>query len=219
MKKYIIFLLLVSIKLYSSEDLDLNLVFSNQLKGYKLLHYRKDNFTNSQYDEYIAFYKENTGTETKNNDIDKVFVFIIKNNKISTSYDLNAWSLGYKKSDLQIISNISPDFGKWDGYCYIRDINNNGVNEIIFFSTSGIGLGFNIYEYNKNNFKIALNGSEDGMLTKIETEIISNVITIKLYGGIFKEKKKSYRYWYRYVWNNKTGVYVFIEKVKEEIKR
>ncbi len=213
----LVILFLSSITSYSNEDL--NSIFTNQLEGYKLLHFKKDNFTNSGHDEYIAFYKEDKGTDNKNNDIDKVCVFMIKDNKITTSYDLNAWSLSYKKSDLQVINGNSDEFGKWDGFCYINDINNNGINEIIFFSSPGIGLNLNIYEFYKNNFRIVLNGPEDGVLTKIETEVISNTKTIKLYGGNFKENKKSYRYWYRYVWNKKTGIYAFIEKVKEEVKR
>lgn len=219
MKKYLILLFLVVFNLCSGEDLDLNSIFSNQVKGYILLYFKKDNLTNSGHDEYIAFYKEDTGTENKNNDIGKVCVFIIKNNKISTSYDLNTWSLGYKKKDLQIINDSSAVFGKWDGYCYINDINNNGVNDIIFFTSSGIGFSLNIYEFKNNNFRIILNGPEDGMLSKIEIEVISNTKTFKLYGGYFKENKKSYRYWFRYVPNKKTGVFDFVEKVKEEVKR
>lgn len=214
---YILISFLIVFNSYS--NVDLNSLFADQLKGYKLLHFKKDNFTNSGRDEYIVFYKEDKASDNNNNDIDKVCVFIIKNNKITTSYDLQAWSISYKKRDLQIINSNSADLGKWDGYCYVNDINNNGVNEIIFFCSSGIGINVNIYEFKNNNFKIVLNGPEDGILSKIETEVISNKKTIKLYGDYFKENKKLYRYWYRYVWIEKKGIYGFIEKVKEEVKR
>ncbi len=226
-----------------AED-NLKKIFENKFPNYLVLNYRKGNFTNSKLDEYVVFYKEikiykapptNTPKAivdsmkrdfdeiSKRNDITKVVVFILKNNEIKGLYELkvkqenseiNLISLEYNKYYLEIIKRGDPQFGTWDDYCYLNDFNGNGLDEILFFVGSGMGLIPYIFEFKDNKVQVVLDITPvyDGSISELKTINKNGKNMIKVYCIGYNVQQKGKRDYYEYSWDSQKQIYTMIEK-------
>jgi hypothetical protein len=124
--------------------------------SYILLSYYNGNFTNSSYEEYIAFYNDPKHQYEKNKpqNIDHVVVLVYKSGTLLNKYelsDLDVWSVGYDELHMKIIKN-AIGFGKLHDYIYIGDYNSNGLDEILFFQLGGSFFLPKIIEFNGAEF-------------------------------------------------------------------
>jgi hypothetical protein len=148
--------------------------------------------------------------------IEDVMVFTIKNNRIKQIYDLKRWTGEYYEDELEIIEDEKLNFGEWDGFCYVDDFNENGLDELLYFVLTGRGFFMAIYEYKDGSFETVLIGPESGQLSKIETEVIGDKKIIRLYDYGGKDIPTGHRGWYNYSWNPEKGSYEIIEEGTEK---
>ena len=68
-------------------------------------------------------------------------------------YELKGWSLGYKKRDLRVIKSYESLYGPWLDYCYLSDVDGDGIQETIFFILTGINFRMVTYKFQDGKFK------------------------------------------------------------------
>jgi hypothetical protein len=205
---------------YPSED-NLIKIFENKFNNYKVLNYRKGNFTNSKLDEYVVFFNDIFTHKV----IGKVVVFILKNNDIKNLYelkvrvegrDINVFSLDYSvnKYNLETIKKVSPQLGTWNDYCYLNDFNENGLDEILFFELSGRALIPYIFEFKDNKIQPTLDITtvHNDSITEIKTVKENGKKIIKIYGIGYNVSQKGKIDYYKYSWDSGKQIYSFIEK-------
>jgi hypothetical protein len=230
-KRLIIFLVLLSIgalwgcdsnkqqEMSSKLPTEIPAVFKAPFKKLNLLHYAKGNFTGSGKDEYIVFYEDlSRRYEQDQRNIDKIVIFTMINSEKSKTYEINEESVAYDAEALRIITNKTLHFGRWDGYCRIADYNENGLDEVMFFTLAGLGFFVNIYEYYNGKMECVLKSPPTYTLTVsgVETITKNNKKYIKIYGSGGGEKPgkiipKGYRDWYLYSWNKEKEKYEIID--------
>jgi hypothetical protein len=221
MKKLIIILIgvlfLASVGACPSNQ-DVETLLRNEYPKLVLLDFEKGQFTGSKNEEYLAFYEDPRERYEEDSPmvIAKYVVFLIKNNKVISQYDLerlDVWSLEYDEYHLKIIENPQLQFGRWAGYAYVGDYNGNGLEEILYFKLGGDAFLPRIIEYNGEEFEITLKfDTPCGFLTEIRTETRDGRKLLKLYGCEDERIGKGKRDWYLYEWNGKTGRYEIIEE-------
>lgn len=231
LKNLLTFSIIISICSCSKDGI--TQAFKNPHNGYEVMHYRKGRFINTNSDDYVVFYrntnaykkglKSNFKAISKGNTeikisiektIDKVVVFNLKNNKVEKKIELknngyNIFTTGYIEKDIEAIKKGKPEFGSWDGYCYLSDFNNNGLDEILFFQGSGMGFVPFIFEY-KNDRMQAILKPDPSMY------IMSEIRTINQNGKkiimVFCYNQKPKRRWYKYAWDSSRKIYALIER-------
>jgi len=68
-------------------------------------------------------------------------------------YELKGWSLGYKKRALRVIKSYESLYGPWLDYCYLSDVDGDGIQEAIFFILGGISFRMVTYKFQDGEFK------------------------------------------------------------------
>jgi tetratricopeptide (TPR) repeat protein len=230
MLKFISLIVMVFLASVISFANDIEEILSNVQPGYLLLHYRQGNFTGSGLKEYVVFYNDvKQYEEYKKNDyyqkhpdqltrnIDKILVCIISNNDVIRLFDLNMGSLfPYSKSwEAQLIKNTKIGLTGWDGYCYITDLNQDGLDNIVFFEMSGMGMYIHIYQYNKSgkNMEELLYDLVDFTIARMELSKENGKNIIRIYrhhGENGDAESEMYWIWYDFRWNEKNGKYEVI---------
>ena len=228
----IIYLFIITFIAVSVFAQDTGEVLGKTLPGYILLHYREGNFTGSGLKEYVAFYKDEKEDEMVKKEpdwgrsIEKVIVTILKGDAVIQLFDLKATSFLPQNDKLlnSIITNYKVGLTEWDNFCYVKDLNKDGLDDIIFFYLTGMGTSLQIYQYNiqTKDIEKVLDGPPNHLLRKIEVREDKNQNIIRLYdeywiSGPGTRNSKSKLNWYDYTWNGKEGKYEIIEKgeVKE----
>lgn len=213
MRKLLIFNYLFIMTLLFFGEIKVEPLLSTQFWGYKLIHYREGNFTNSGMKEYVAFYREEYPDSAERDFvfIDKVEVFVIADGKVFKSYPLNAFSSEYQDTYKYIITRNKLDFGSWDNFCYVSDYNGNKHDEILIFILSGIGLGIGIYEFNNHEIIDVLQPPPFNTISSIKTEssIFGNKIIISGY-----ETNAGTSHEVEYQWDKKSKKYLITKTIK-----
>jgi len=171
----------------------------------------KGTFTNSDNDEYIAFYKIDNHEDLYN----LVKVYIVKQNKIIKEYRIEHVSyLDYNTEgeyDIKKIKELEQYFGKWNGYYYAYDLNGNGLPEIFLYGFGGIGGGFGIWEYDKEKDKFKPIIKADDMINYERIIVNKEEKSFAVYEG-YEPTANKYRFaGVKYKWNEKIKKY---ERIK-----
>jgi len=75
-------------------------------------------------------------------------------------YELpKGWSLGYKKRALRVIKSYESLYGPWLDYCYLSDVDGDGIQEAIFFTLGGISFWMATYKFQDGKFE-EINGED-----------------------------------------------------------
>ena len=206
-------------------------IIKQKYKKYNLLKCIEGNFTNSGNNEYIVFFedpaKRYEGNENLPPKINKVFIFIFNNSNLINEIKLDIFSSGYREYDLEIIKNINNVFGPWHDYCYIKDFNRNGFDEIVFFSISGRDFVVYFIEYKNEKFEYVLKSPDYEILVDIEAVDNEQEKYIKIYLPIpvdlseedlpedyimpAQPYDKDHFLWQKYVWSEAKGIYDIVE--------
>ena len=169
----------------------------------------KGNFTNSGYDECIAFYYVDTPSGSL---YDEAVVYVVKNKKIINRYNIVELVFQeYGKFPQGIIKSLEGSFGSWNGYYYQYDLNKNGIKELILFPYAGVGLSIKIYEFKDGRF-VSLADTDGQFISKISVDIQKNSFTI--YGGYEYEAHKNGYLVSPFIWNSQKGKYEMVKKEK-----
>lgn len=225
LKRILFSLVIIAISANSYAGDNLTKMFEKNFSDYSVISYRKGNFTNSKMDEYVVFfndYKEYARLSYKRPpDVDKIVIVILKNNKINKFYELKVklndkylemGSLGYDKEDLESIKEGNPQFGTWDGYCYLNDYNENGLDEILFFQLTGRSFLPYIFEFKNNNMEVVLDPPRIKAMSAIKTKNENGKKIIKICGGEGPKVPEGSRQWFEYTWDAKKQMYVRIRQ-------
>jgi hypothetical protein len=217
MKKIILLLtfLFITGATYSEELIIPDSIYDSTEEGTpkEMLYLRKSfhgNFTNSGYNEYIAFYYSKRYTTGEKSSYHKVIIFIVKNNKVINRYNIDeAAYLDYNEIDIQTIKELESVFGQWNGYYYSYDINKNGTNEIILFRYGGVGMAIAIYEFRKDRMiselKLGWYGAEH---LRVNTKEKS----IEIYKAYdYEDHKNGYKKW-TFQWSEQKWKYELVKK-------
>jgi len=62
-------------------------------------------------------------------------------------------SMGYDERDLDDILTYEPLYGPWLDYCYLPDIDGDGIQEAVIFGVAGLGFGVNIWKFQDGEFQ------------------------------------------------------------------
>jgi hypothetical protein len=240
---FITFILQIIFSSNCSPEINLKIIFEKKFPNYIVLNYRKGNFTNSKLDEFVVFLKENKKYQappniskelienakhdfeeiSKRNDIDKIVVFVLKNNEIKElieikerkgNVEVNLFSGEYSRDNLNVIRKVDSKFGSWDGYCYLNDYNGNGLDEILFFKLTGMDFLPFIFEFKNNNMQAVLDTSTFNFNFLSEMNLINEkgkkIIKISGLGSdVIPEGKKG---WYKFTWDSGKQMYTMISK-------
>jgi tetratricopeptide (TPR) repeat protein len=201
--------------------------------GYMLLHYQEGNITGSGQKEYVAFYNDEKQyemfkkdsfyvkhPERLERDVNKVVVYLIKQNKITLSFDLGIQNVGHKESGIYGMNVGNNGLTGWDGYCYLLDLNKDGLDEIVLFPVDGIGMGVELYNYDSERKimgKVLEGPPNGGSLDSVEVRQEGDKNIIRLYNphwirGPGTRDAKYYLEWYDYAWDSKSGKYEVIKE-------
>ncbi|MBA2134145.1 hypothetical protein [Capillibacterium thermochitinicola] len=112
---------------------------------------------------------------------------------------------------LRKIIPLESKFGPWDGYFYVHDLNQNGVDEIIGFNLKASQIIPEIYEYQDGAFVEVLGYWDySGQFARIKFPA-ARQIQIYGYGGELDEMLGYYP-WKLYEWSEEERRYVVIEE-------
>jgi len=194
-------------------------LFEQSYPGYTLLDYRKGNFTNSGKAEYVIF------LESKDKDkqitvtlIDEAYVVVVGANGIEKSYAVKDLKGLYDYAHfLPYITDKRVNWGKWDGFCYVRDFNGNGLDEILFFKVTGMSFLPYIFEYRNGKMRVILDPPPTYSNIMMQFEAVEETKKyIKIWGWGNDEKNANdpngKRDWYKYVWNERMDKYQIVDK-------
>lgn len=111
---------------------------------------------------------------------------------------------------LRKIIPLESKFGPWDGYFYVHDLNQNGVDEIIGFNLKASQIIPEIYEYQDGAFVEVLGYWDySGQFARIKFPAARQ---IQIYGyGKYDEMPGHYP-WKLYEWSEEERRYVVIEE-------
>lgn len=182
----------------------------------RLLSYRSGHFTPKGETEYVVFFNESDDKNSTFADtIDKVIVVGIKNKTIKYSHECITATLPYPKWALDCIKNPRLNFGKWDGYCYVSDFNENGFDEILFFSLTGMSFEPFIFEYSNDRMAVVLSPPPLtwNIILRMETFIDDGEKYIKIWGE--SETITSKPSWFIFVWDSMRNMYAIIATGKD----
>ncbi len=216
----ILFLFLVFIAEYGAgqESVSVKTLLQNEFPKLNLLSFAEGNFTGSGDREYLAFFEDPRQRYEKDSPkvIWRVVVFLVKNEVVTKRYDLHSlglYSLDYGKRELSVIKDPHLSFGRWAGYAYIGDYNENGLEEILFFELTGMSFLPTIVEFKGKEFVNVLDFStaKNG-LSEIRTVTRDGHKFLKLYGYGSDYTPKGKRDWYLYQWNRKTDRYEVVDE-------
>jgi|GEM_PF-2979851 len=63
-------------------------------------------------------------------------------------------SFGYKKRALRVIKSYESLYGPWLGYCYLSDVDGDGIQEALIFILTGMDFRIKTYKFQDGEFKI-----------------------------------------------------------------
>ena len=194
-------------------------VIEQSFPGYTLLDYRKGNFTNSGKEEYLVF------LESKDKDpqvtvtlINEAYVVVINKNKIERRYEIkDLQGIAKYSRFLPLITDRKVNWGEWDGYCCMRDFNENGLDEILFFEITGMSFLPYIFEYKNSEIDLILDppSTYSNQIMRFEAVDNGSEKYIMIWGwGDEKnaDAPNGKRDWYKYAWNKANGKYVIVDK-------
>jgi len=219
-KILILFLIIIKINIVYANELNIpkQIIDDNIICGknygkvnFVLRKAIKGNFSNSGYEECIAFYYRPEKKKSDEAYYECIKIYVLDKNRIINEYRiLHESYFDYSTGndfDLKQIKELEQHFGPWNGYFYTYDLNGNGYPEIFLFDSSGIGCGFGIWEYDKEKDKFE--------------PIIKAEETVRYYRLIVNKKERSFTFFneyepkaneYRYIgiqykWNDKLKKY------------
>ncbi len=119
-----------------------------------LLEYLSCNFSKDYDEEYIVFYNDPSYITSYSAPlgIDKIIIIFIKKDNLIKLNELKFATMGYNERDLKIILKDSEKYGKWNSYCYLADIDDDGLDELYLYGISGISFDLYIYKYINDEF-------------------------------------------------------------------
>ena len=197
-----------------------------RFENLRLVGYREGNFTNSGETEILAYYQNKSvrkGDPIFYNTPEDIYVFIIKNNKIikeykcehgnSVSYNENKDSMILFNQD--IIEHNELKFGEWDGYTFVYDYNENGLDEILIFDNGPEHFLPYIMEFHDGKMKTVLNVHDEKFFDNnvkgiLETISDKNGKYIEIYGVPYRELTYPVS-WERYIWDDNEKMYLLYE--------
>lgn len=206
-------------------------LIKNHINKHRLVAFRTGNFTNSGNTEVLAYYNYSS-ISPKNEDTYDVasvlYVFIIKNDKIQKEYKCEKGNVGEYSCDKdntiitnkEIINNKKLKFGKWDGYTFVYDYNENGLDEILLLQNGPEYFLPYIFEFHDGKMKTVLNVEDEddfdaNIKSFIETTSDKKGKYIEIYDE-FQSNRKEKRYWKKYQWDKKKKRYVFVEGKRKQ---
>ncbi|CAD7841614.1 hypothetical protein S1OALGB6SA_2427 [Olavius algarvensis spirochete endosymbiont] len=62
-------------------------------------------------------------------------------------------SIGYAEEVLEVILSYEADYGPWLDYCYLPDVDGDGVQELVTFSLTGIFFRMDVWKFQDGEFQ------------------------------------------------------------------
>lgn len=208
-------------------------LIQNKYEYFRLINYKKGNFTNSGQTEILAYYNAKDFTKKdiyQYNVANKLVIFVIKQNKIINEYELKYWNGASYDSDKdgavlnnkEIINNKKLKFGKWDGYTFVYDYNGNGLDEILLLSNSPETFLPYIFEFHDGKMKTVLDVKDEDNFDAnvkgfVETTSDKKGKYVEIYDA-FESSRTESVWWEKYTWSKNKKMYVLVDsKLKKYV--
>ena len=86
--------------------------------------------------------------------IDKVLCVYVADGRTQELVLVGAESIGYYESDLKIILSYESLYGPWLDYCYLPDVDGDGIQEAVIFNLSGFYLRMGTWKFQDGEFQL-----------------------------------------------------------------
>jgi len=85
-------------------------------------------------------------------DISKMLYVFVADGR-AQEHEIPDWSIGYSERTLDDILTYEPLYGPWLDYCYLPDIDGDGIQEAVIFTLTGHSFRMSIWKFQDGEFQ------------------------------------------------------------------
>ena len=89
-----------------------------------------------------------------NYSIDEVLCVYVADGRTQKHVLVGAGSIGYREEALRLILSYESLYGPWLDYCYLPDVDGDGIQEAVIFDLSGFYFRMGIWKFQDGEFQL-----------------------------------------------------------------